>query len=186
MVVNCRSVRNKIADLAVVINEYKPDIVLGNESWLKSDINSSEIFPENYKVYRKDRDNNSRGGGVFQAVKNDLIVTHRSEWDSDCEIIWTQCQLAGIRSAKSIYFGSYYRPNISDTESLEELNTSLLKMGAALHTPGIFECKIASLPVRKCSGYSAKKCNNLSLHQVFFVIDSKWRTILFARNCKLQ
>ena len=132
LVVNCRSVRNKIADLAVVINEYKPDIVLGNESWLMSDINSSEIFPESYKVYRKDRDNNSRGGGVFQAVKNDLIMTHRSEWDSDCEIIWTQCQLAGIRTAKSIYFGSYYRPNISDTESLEELNTSLLKMGAAL------------------------------------------------------
>ena len=133
LVVNCRSVRNKIADLAVVINEHKPAFVLGNESWLKSNINSREIFPENYRVYRKDRDNNSRGGGVFQAVKSDLIMTHRSEWGSDCEIIWTQCQLAGIRTAKSIYFGSYYRPNISDTESLEEVNTSFLKMGAALH-----------------------------------------------------
>ena len=60
-------------------------------------------------------------------------MTHHSEWDSDCEIIWTECQLTGIRTAKSVYFGSYYRPNISDMESLEELNTLLMKMGAALH-----------------------------------------------------
>ena len=95
LVVNCRSVKNKIADITAVINEYKPDIVFGNESWLKPDIKNSEIFPDNYRIYRKDRDNNGRGGGVFQAVKNDLIITHHSDWDSGCEIVWSQCQLAG-------------------------------------------------------------------------------------------
>jgi len=132
LVVNCRSIINKIADIAVVINEHQPDIVFGNESWLTPDINSSKVFPENYKIYRKDR-SNSRGGRVFQAVKNDLIISHRSDWDSDCEIVWTQCQLAGAGNAKSIHFGSHYRRDKSDLESLDELNTSFLKMGDVLH-----------------------------------------------------
>ena len=41
--------------------------------------------------------------------------------------------MAGDTSAKSIYFGSYYRPNISDMENIDELNTSLLKMGSTSH-----------------------------------------------------
>ena len=133
LVANCRSVKNKIADIAVLINEHKPDIVFRNESWLKPDIKNSEIFPDSYKIYRKDRDNNGRGGGVFQAIKNDLIITHHTDWDSGCEIVWSQCQLAGVRNVKSIYFGSYYRPNKSDLVSVEELNVSLLKMGTTLH-----------------------------------------------------
>lgn len=62
----------------MVINEHQPDIVFGNESWLTPDINSSEVFPENYKIYTKDRSNNW-GGGVFQAVKSDLIISHHSD-----------------------------------------------------------------------------------------------------------
>ena len=48
----------------------------------------------------KDRNSKCPGGGVFQAVKNDLIVLHRPDFDSDCEIIWTQCQLAAILDKK--------------------------------------------------------------------------------------
>ena len=124
LVVNCRSIKNKIADITVVINEHKPDI------------NNSEIFPENYKIYRKGRvfiDIYSQGDGVFQPVKNDLIITNWSEWDSDCKIIWSRCQLVGDRSAKSIYFGSYCWPNIANMKSIDKLNTSLLKMGSTLH-----------------------------------------------------
>lgn len=52
-------------DIVVLINEYKFDIVFGNEFWFKFDIKNSEIFLDNYKIYRKDRDNNGWGGGVF-------------------------------------------------------------------------------------------------------------------------
>lgn len=76
---NCRSVKNKIAEVEVIIDKYKPDIILGNESWLNPNILSSEVFPANYTVYRKDRNSKCPGGGVFQAVKNDLIVLHRPE-----------------------------------------------------------------------------------------------------------
>ena len=38
LVVNCQSIRNKAADIAAIAEEYKPDIILGNESWLHSGI----------------------------------------------------------------------------------------------------------------------------------------------------
>ena len=80
---------NKVPDIAAVIHEHKPDIILGNESWLTPDIGNNEIFPDNYNVFRKDRITNSRDGGVFQAVKKDIIITQRDDLNSDCEIIWT-------------------------------------------------------------------------------------------------
>ena len=69
LVINCRSLKNKIADIAAVIDEHKPDVILGNESWLNSEIASSEIFREGYTVFTKDRGDGQNGGGVFQAIK---------------------------------------------------------------------------------------------------------------------
>ena len=45
MTMNCRSARNKIGDMAAVIDQYKPDIIFGTESWLTSNIESNKIFP---------------------------------------------------------------------------------------------------------------------------------------------
>ena len=81
-------------------------------------------------VFRKDRPDGY--GGVFQAIKKDLIVTQRLELDTDCEIIWTQCQLAD-KKAKSILLGSFYRPNAHDIKSLHELDNSLSALGDKLH-----------------------------------------------------
>ena len=92
LVINCRSLKKKIADIAAVIDVHKTDIILGNESWLNPEITSSEIFPEGYTVFRKDRAEGQTGGGVFQAIKGDIIATHHVDLDTDCEIIWSQCQ----------------------------------------------------------------------------------------------
>lgn len=70
--------KNKVADIEAIVDKYKPDIILGNESWLNPDIASSKIFPTNYIVHRKDRIGRFTGGGVFQVVKKDLILSHRS------------------------------------------------------------------------------------------------------------
>ncbi|CAB3999350.1 Hypothetical predicted protein [Paramuricea clavata] len=119
LLINCRSLKNKV-------NEHKPDVVLGNESWLTPDIANSEIFPNDYNVFRKDRPDGY--GRVFQAIKKDLIVTQRLELDTD----WTQCQLAD-KKAKSILFGSLYRPNAHDIKSLHVLDNSLSALGDKLH-----------------------------------------------------
>lgn len=43
--INCQSVKSKVPDLHQVIHQVKPDIIVGTESWLTSDITNSEIFP---------------------------------------------------------------------------------------------------------------------------------------------
>lgn len=47
------------------------NIIVLTETWLKDHIRSSELFPVQYNVYRKDRDF-ARGGGVLVAVSNSL------------------------------------------------------------------------------------------------------------------
>ena len=51
-----RSAVNKIDQFHAMVDSVKPDIIVGTESWLRPDIINSEIFPSNYKVYRRDRD----------------------------------------------------------------------------------------------------------------------------------
>ena len=134
LVINCRSLKNRVADLAAIMSEYQPDIVIGNESWLNQNIASSEIFPENYNVFRKDRIDGY--GGVFQAVKKDLIITLRSDFDTECEILWTHCRMAGAKT-KSFLFGAFYRSNSSDMESLIELDKSLFALGNKLQRQNV-------------------------------------------------
>ena len=73
MNVNCRSVKENCSEFKAAVSYIKPDIICGTESWLKGirpgktpsgdHIKNSEIFPENYTVFRNDR--GTRGGGVL-------------------------------------------------------------------------------------------------------------------------
>ena len=56
-----------------MVDSVKPDMVVGTESWLRTDILNSEIFPSNYTVFRRDRDTN--GGVVFIAVIDEILST---------------------------------------------------------------------------------------------------------------
>lgn len=67
LLINCQSIKNKIDDFNGLLQIFNPDIVFATESWLDASIKDSEIFPCDYRVYRKDR--NARGGGVFIMVK---------------------------------------------------------------------------------------------------------------------
>jgi hypothetical protein len=54
--------------LAICPNSYKPDILIGTETWLSEDVSNSEIFPPDYSAIRKDRPPNAKGqthGGIF-------------------------------------------------------------------------------------------------------------------------
>ena len=104
-------------------------LLLGGDMELNTDIASGEIFPDYYNIFRKDMLDGY--GGVFQATKKDLIITQRSDFDTDWEISWTQCQLAN-RKAKSILFGSFYHPNVYDIKILYEFDKSLFALGDKL------------------------------------------------------
>ena len=89
-IMNCQSVKNKKAEIHTIIDSAKPDIILGNVSWLTPNIKNSEIFPDSFDAIRKDRVGDAHGG-VFIAFRRDLLCTETPELDTECEIVW--CKL---------------------------------------------------------------------------------------------
>ncbi|EDO35065.1 predicted protein [Nematostella vectensis] len=102
--------------------ENKIDILLATETHLSSHVNSCEILPQNFLVYRKDRP--SHKGGVLIAVNNNLVSIPRPDLDSDCEIIWCEVLL----EKESILLGYYYRQESKGMDSLDALEVSLSKV----------------------------------------------------------
>ena len=106
-----------------MIEETKPDIIVGTESWLRPDIKDSEIFPPNFTVYRRDRD--TRGSGVFTAVSDHLLSSRQEQLKTSCEMMWTKINVVGSRD---LYVCSYCRPDTGDDVSLDYLTQSLDKI----------------------------------------------------------
>ena len=133
--------KKKKAELHTIIDSAKPDIILGNESWLTPDIKNSEIFPESFDAVRKDRASDAHGG-VFIAFKRDLLCTETPELDTNCEIVWCKMNIIGCRT---LYLGSFYRPpDKIDNDYLEEFNSSLFRImstgNAHVLVGGDFNC----------------------------------------------
>jgi hypothetical protein len=148
MTVNCRSVVDKIAELAACINYTKPDIICGTESWLKGiqpgkptrkdAIKSSEVFPKNFKIYRNDR--GTLGGGVFVGIHEELISTETTSIITECEIEWSKVKL---KNNKDLHIASFYMPhrNMKDLDNLR-LSLDKLTNGKPRHViiAGDFNC----------------------------------------------
>ena len=62
---NCQSVKasGKPAQLKNLVSSLQADVEIGSESWLNSSIKSSEVFPDGFNAYRRDRPD-GRGAGV--------------------------------------------------------------------------------------------------------------------------
>ena len=119
--INFQSIKSKLCRLSNLIDSTRPDIIIGSETWLDNDIKNPEICPSGYVIHRKDR-NNKIGGGVLLAIKSELNSELVPELDTNCEIVWAKINLKGTGN---IYIGAYYRRNISDEESLKQLEASL-------------------------------------------------------------
>jgi hypothetical protein len=85
---NFQSLKNKKPDLQLTIDNTNPDIIFGCETWLHKKIDTLEILPNNYTVYRKDR--SSKGGGVLLAIKNSINSSIQADLDPDAELIWAK------------------------------------------------------------------------------------------------
>ena len=118
--INFQSCSGKRAETLILLDSTKPDIILATETWLNENITNQEVIPEDYSVYRRDR--NTRGGGVLIAVRKDLKSYAVPELSTDCEIVWAAVRLTG---RKTLYLCSYYRPHASDEMGLIKLEESL-------------------------------------------------------------
>ena len=61
----------KKESLFETINASDPDIIVACETWLFSETADTEVLPENYITYCKDRSDGY--GGVLIAIKIDLL-----------------------------------------------------------------------------------------------------------------
>ena len=66
--INFRSIREKKPQFHSFVEIYRPDIIVGTETWLTPDIFDAELFPPElgYTIYRRDRVNQRGGVGSTQ------------------------------------------------------------------------------------------------------------------------
>lgn len=122
--INFQSLRKKGKLLESIILDCDPDVILGTETWLDSQVASSEILPSDlgYDIQRRDRPENPHGG-VLIAAKHHLLL-HNIYKSSNTELV-----SGTIKSgSKNITIATYYRPpNRTDSEylskSTEEIRT---------------------------------------------------------------
>ena len=110
---------NKQVQLETFLINNDIDIVIGTESHLTETIQNSEIFPNNFHTYRKDR--NNYGGGVFVSVKN-TVHSSQIDTDSPIEIVWTYVHV-GMNN--DVIVGSFYCPPHSTDTVLDDLQSSV-------------------------------------------------------------
>ncbi|XP_061188846.1 uncharacterized protein LOC133197022 [Saccostrea echinata] len=102
---NFQSIKNKVHETEVLIDNLESDIIVGTETyWLNDNIFSAVVIPTTYNVFRRDRADSH--GGIIIAVKNDLVCTPVYT-SKDHELLCVRLQ---VNKKKSIIIGAYYRP----------------------------------------------------------------------------
>jgi len=154
-VINCQSVFAKRTSLWNFIEHEHPDIMIGNESWLNPNIYSSEVFPPEYNVFRKDRSDGY--GGVFIACHNKLTTFQLTlNENTSSELIATQIQLDNT----SIIICAVYRPPKPDSIELANLCASVSKImqdnptSTIYVAPGDFNLPNINWQTQPVSGYN--------------------------------
>eukprot|EP00057_Strongylocentrotus_purpuratus_P009574 XP_011664048.1 PREDICTED: uncharacterized protein LOC105438213 [Strongylocentrotus purpuratus] len=190
-----------------MIDNLKPDVIIGTESHLKPNILTAEITPPGFTTYRKDRIH-ARKGGVFDMVKDDLITTECKFVESGAEVLFIELNIQGF---KKLIIGSFYRPPNSDLANLHGLAQSLSDICAKFKDPilivgGDFNLADVDWTKRTVKPYAteAAKCSMLlDICNDFFLdqmvrdptrISGSTKNILdifltshpnFIRNCKV-
>ena len=84
---NIQSLKKKGKQIEAIIESTEPDIIIGTETWLDSNIKSSEIIPDyfQYDMERRDRPKDPHGG-VMIAAKQSLQLENITKGE-DIELI---------------------------------------------------------------------------------------------------
>ena len=105
MIINCNCLKgpSRFSELQILLDFHKPNIILGCESKLDCEVPTYSFFPPIYSVFRKDRNRN--GGGVFQAIKSEIVCEEMPNFGKDCEILWSSVK---IGNCETLYLASCY------------------------------------------------------------------------------
>jgi hypothetical protein len=120
--INVNGLRSKALDLKILIHTEKPDIICCQETRIDESMCSSEFFPNEYAVHRKDRD--MHGGGVCIAVSDRCVAHSCPDLNTDTESIWVKIQ----NGHRPTYVCSFYRPPGSPASYVETFSESVNKI----------------------------------------------------------
>ena len=135
---NFQSLKNKKPDLLEIIDSVKPDIFMGTETWLDSNIFSYDYCPSNsYNVYRHDIPPNIEDQSHGGAIKKDFVSSEITELKTNCEIIWADINIAG---SKNLQVASYYRPPSDKGQALKQLQSSINRINRQSNSTVIIGC----------------------------------------------
>ena len=138
VLLNARSLGNKLFDLQVLVTSECLDILCITETWLDNSIHDGEILPVDYQNLRNDRNRN--GGGVLFACRSDLHASRLQQYEIPpensnskyCEILWSQ--VMPRKNQKKILFGTLYRPPSSPLSKFcDALDYSFQRISPHLH-----------------------------------------------------
>ena len=96
---------NKKDTLCATIESLNPDIIGITESWCIEEVTNAEISYENYGLFRRDRGNGRRGGGVLLYVKSELKAVTVKPKVEEAESVWCKLETTG----QDLYIGVCYR-----------------------------------------------------------------------------
>ena len=120
IVINCRSIKGKIAELAQILNYTLADIVLLTETHMAKEVLSTEILPPNYyEVARKDRAYNA--GGVLIAARMGIQAESVPLKDITAELVFGKILLEKNRP---YYIGCFYN-NDGSLDDFKQLDKAL-------------------------------------------------------------
>ena len=120
MLTNFESINNKMDEFKITVQNCKPDIIFGTETWLKEEVDDVLIHLPGFKLYRNDT--TEVRGGVIIYVKDNLTV-------EECDILnemnvkdtlWLKIL---CDNAPDLIVGVVYRKG----DSQLEYNTNLLQ-----------------------------------------------------------
>ncbi|XP_030834551.1 uncharacterized protein LOC115921326 [Strongylocentrotus purpuratus] len=121
LTVNFQSARNKREEIHNPIDSSDPDIILGTETWLNSNIHIAKLFPPSYELIRNDRSDGY--GGVLIALKKEIIFERLpSTPDANVEAIFIKISLP---KKNFLIVGALYRPPSSTPKYMEDLCQSV-------------------------------------------------------------
>ena len=123
LVLNARSIRNKVSDLHALLLTDSFDIIAMTETWLDQNYLDCELQLEGYNLYRKDR-NSRRGGGVLIAARDHITCIHRTDLEVEAEMIALEVR---PNPTTCVLFCVCYKPPGTDESFLVHFRDFLVK-----------------------------------------------------------
>lgn len=112
--INARSIVNKSVELEAILLCYNPHIVVITETWLRDDIDDTDVFPPSYQVFRRDRP--TRGGGVAVLIKCGIRASLVRQIDNHESVT-----LKAFCSGRTFLLSAVYRPPDATSQFLHDL-----------------------------------------------------------------